>query len=44
MPKIENKYDFWKYISSQEAVKKLFKSAQAQYYSKYYNLWMNKFK
>ena len=44
MPKIDNKYDFWKYISSQEAVKKLFKSAQAQYYSKYYNLWMNKFK
>ena len=44
MPKIDNKYDFWKYIGSQEAVKKLFKSAQAQYYSKYYNLWMNKFK
>lgn len=44
MPKIDNKYDFWKYISSQEAVKKLFKSAQAQYYSKYYNLWMNKFR
>lgn len=44
MPKIDNKYDFWNYINARESVKKVFKQAQSQYYSKYYNLWMNKFK